>query len=96
MVGFDDASIGQIVPIDAHVFGPVVEFGEMTDVFRFDQSAGAVFVLHERKERIAVFHAPFEEELAVMARLGFIKSVPRVDTAWKQLGHRLRVRARPF
>tara|TARA_B100001027_G_C16241475_1_gene319678 strand:+ start:796 stop:981 length:186 start_codon:yes stop_codon:yes gene_type:complete len=61
----------------------VVKFGEVADVFGFDQSPRAVFVLHERKERIAVFHAPFEKKLAVMARLGFVESVPRVDTAWK-------------
>ena len=96
MVGFDDASIRQIVPINAHVFRPVVKFGEVTHIFGFDQSAGAVFVLHKRKERIAVIHAPLEKKLAVMTRLGFIESMPRVHTAWKQLGHRLRVRARPF
>ena len=79
MVSFDDTALGQSVPINVHVFRPMVEFGEMADSFGFNEFTRTVFVLHQRK-KVTVLDASLELELAVVACLGFVKDVPWVDT----------------
>ena len=91
VVGFDDTALGQSIPVNVHVFRPMVEFSEMAHLFGFNEFTGTVFVLHQREKGVTVLDASFELELAVIACLGFVKDVPRVDATWKQLGHRITV-----
>jgi hypothetical protein len=96
VVGFDDAALGKVVPIDAHVFRPVVEFGKMAHFFGRHEFPRSVFVLHQGKQRVSVFEASLELELAVVIRFGLIEDVPRVDAAREEISHRVTVWTRPL
>ena len=88
VVGFDDAALGKVVPIDDHVLRPVIQFREMTHLFGRHECSRTVLVFHQGEQRVAVFHAPFEQPLGEVPGLGRIIGVPGMDTAREQLGHR--------
>ena len=68
----------------------------MAHLFGRHEFPRPVFVLHQGKQRVSVFEASLELELAVVIRFVLVEDVPRVDTAREEVSHRVVVWTRPL